>query len=399
MKKQLFLIMTILAATANYVSAQVTFTIDKVSLPQNGECELPIKFQVDGNDSYSGWQFNIELTEGLEFVTDENNNIDFITGDCYDEVPLLSTNLVDGVLNVGCLTANANPLTEKDGTLVTFKIRVDQQKFAIGEQLTGKLFGARISTSSGVSKHLDDCPFIIVIAAPIDTRIVLDETAIIVPEAIQSADVRVKRTLNADEWSTIVLPFAMTEAQIKAAFGENVKLGDFNDYEVSADGGTIMMKFKETAAIAANHPYIIKVGTDISEFTADNVDIDPQEAVVDFDTDRRHRYPRKMVGVYEAGTILEWGTLYLSNSQFWYSTGSSTLNAFHAYFDFTDLLPDFENNYNPNDIKMVFESDEAGIQGLTIQETETMTFDLQGRPVTMPAKGIYVKDGKKMVIK
>ena len=399
MKKQLILIMAILVATANYVSAQVTFTIDKVSLPQNGECELPIKFQVNGNDSYSGWQFNIELTEGLEFVTDENGNVDFKTGDCYEEVPLLSPNLVDGVLNVGCLTANANPLTGKDGTLVTFKIRVAQSQFAIGEQLSGKLFGARISTSNGVSKHLDDCPFIIVVTAPIDTRTILDETAIVAPDAILSADVRVKRTFKADEWSTIVLPFAMTEAQTKAAFGENVKLGDFNDYAVSADGGTIIVKFKEAVAIAANHPYIIKVGTDVSEFTADNVDIDPQKAVVDFDTDRRHRYPRKMVGVYEAGTILEWGTLYLSNNHFWYSTGSSTLKAFHAYFDFTDLLPDFEDNYNPNDIKMVFEGDEAGIHGLTTQEAETMAFDLQGRPVTMPAKGIYVKNGKKMVIK
>ena len=397
MKKQLFLIMTMLAATTSFVSAQVTFNIDKVTLPQNSECDLPVSFHTDDDDSYSGWQMSIELPDGVEFVTNDNGSIAYTAGDCYDEAPMITPNLVDGVLNVGCFTANANPLTKREGTLVTFRIKASSDQIAIGERLSGKLSGARISTSSGVSKHLADCTFDIVVAAPIDTRTVLDENAVVAPDAALGVDVRVKRTIKAGEWSTICLPFAMTEAQVKKAFGDDVELGDFNDYEVDADYN-IKVHFVDVTAIEANHPYIIKVGSDIAEFTADGVNIDPQEAVVDFDTSRRKNQPRQMVGVYEAGTVLGWGTLFLSGNLFWYSVGETKIKAFRAYFNFNDLLPDFEEKYEARSISMMFDD---GVTTRLTNATQRIAdgdaiYDLQGRRVINPGKGIYVSKGKKI---
>jgi len=215
-----------------------------------------------------------------------------------------------------------------------------------------------------------------------------------------AVDVRVKRTINAGEWSTICLPFNMMEEQVKAAFGSDVELGSFNDYVYNEEAGTISVMFVNAPVIEANHPYIIKVGSKVEEFTADGVSIEPGEAVIDFDTDRRHRFPRQMVGVYKAGTVLDWGTLYLSNNQFWYSVGNTTIKAFRAYFNFNDLLPDFEDNYEPQNISIVFNDELTGIRETAGRiSSNAEWFDLQGRRVECLGKGVFVKDRKKVIIK
>lgn len=122
------------------------------------------------------------------------------------------------------------------------------------------------------------------------TRTTLDEDSISAPEASDGAvDVLVKRTIKANQWSTICLPFGMTEAQMKEAFGNDVELADFVGCDVTYTDETeenvqsINVKFESVAAIEANHPYIIKVSENIAEFTADDVIISPDEASVDCD--------------------------------------------------------------------------------------------------------------------
>ena len=114
--------------------------------------------------------------------------------------------------------------------------------------------------------------------------VVLDEASTTAPEAATGVDVRVKRTIRADEWSTICLPFAMTEAQVKSAFGDEAQLADFTGYEVTEDDDEnivgIVVNFDDvdiSEGLEANHPYIIKVATDVSEFAVDGVDIVPDE--------------------------------------------------------------------------------------------------------------------------
>ena len=48
--------------------------------------------------------------------------------------------------------------------------------------------------------------------------------------------VRVKRTINANEWSTICLPFAITAEQVKGVFGDDVQLGDFTGAVYELEG-------------------------------------------------------------------------------------------------------------------------------------------------------------------
>jgi hypothetical protein len=239
--------------------------------------------------------------------------------------------------------------------------------------------------------------------------VVLDETSAITPEAATGVNVRVKRTISANQWSTICLPFAMSEAQVKEAFGEDVQLGDFTGYETTEDGEAITginVKFTAATAIEANHPYIIKVSQAVSEFTADGVDIDPDEAKVEYDnglTGKKRKVLGSFVGTYVADfdfyNDAENYPLFLSGNRFYYATENTKhMKAFRGYFDFVDYLPEAENASTR--ILMSFNSETTSVKEISNHKSQSSNiYDLQGRSVLTPSKGLYIKDGRKEVIK
>lgn len=166
---------------------------------------------------------------------------------------------------------------------------------------------------------------------PLDTRTLLDETSTVMPEAAVGVDVRVKRTLTANVWNTIVLPFPMTSQQVGEAFGDGVQLADFTGceakYEKEGDAyaSSIKVNFSsDVTAIEANHPYIIKVKEPIKEFTVDGVDINPEEEPsVDRDEYRTGTGTKKdpyvyhynsLIGTYMADTDVPEQTLFLNGN-------------------------------------------------------------------------------------
>ena len=116
------------------------------------------------------------------------------------------------------------------------------------------------------------------------TRI-LDENSTEFPLAEDDVDVTVLRTLKANEWNTIWLPFDMTEEQVVAALGEDVKIGDymgsFIEFHSTPYGNTfynqatVCLYFRETTVIKANIPYIIKASKDMQSFHIEHVNIKP----------------------------------------------------------------------------------------------------------------------------
>ena len=237
--------------------------------------------------------------------------------------------------------------------------------------------------------------------------VVLDETSTVAPEAAEGVNVTVKRTVNANVWSTICLPFAMSEAQVKAAFGDDVQLGDFNGYETEEDGEgnivSIAVKFVTATAIEANHPYIIKVSAPVTEFTADGVDIDPEEKPTKAAVKRTKKQWSEMIGTYVANTPVgdadaDGWCLFLSGGKFWYSKGNTKMKAYRAYFDFYDVLTEVEEGASA---RMYISFDPAtGIEKTEVTgSAEGVYYDLQGRKVMNPVKGMFIKDHKKVIVK
>lgn len=301
----------------------------------------------------------------------------------------------DGCLRVLAASTNASTISGSDGEvcLITVLIasNVNEGDYPI------YLRNIAISDTQAQSHRTEQVESTITVTAPAEMRTILDETSTTGPIAESNVNVRVKRTIKAGEWSTICLPFAMTETQVINAFGSDVQLADFNDYVYNDAEGKICVKFIPATAIEANHPYIIKVSQPVSQFTVDGVDIDPQEAIVDFDTSRRKNQPRQFVGTYVANTILDWGTLFLSGNKFWYSIGETKMKAFRAYFNFIDLIPDFEDNYDAR-IVMSFDEETTGVNDRMTMPDDKY-YNLNGQRVKPASKGLYIRNGKKVVIK
>ena len=230
--------------------------------------------------------------------------------------------------------------------------------------------------------------------------VTLDENSTTAPEAAEAVNVRVLRTISANQWSTICLPFDMTETQVKESFGSDVKLADFTGYETEEDDEGnitgIAVNFEPVTAIEANHPYIIKVSAPVTEFSVVGVNLDPEEEPTKAAVKRTKKQWSEMIGTYVAETAIENQMLVLSGGKFWYSTGLIKMKAFRAYFDFYDVLTEVENAGVK--VLVFVDGEETGVSYIDWQDKQRNIFDLSGRRTSQPAQGnIFIVNGKKIL--
>ena len=404
MKKK-FLFISLLLCFASSTYAEDAFGVENITLPKNGEADVAVTFSLDAGSTCSGYTFWLQAPEQLAFVTyvkNEKTYISYNAGNCYDDTPTITPNIDNGYLKVGCLTANSDPIVGQTGTLVTFRLKIIGD-VNVGDVLNGKLINGTISAENGSVHNVADVDFTITIGEPADTRTLLDENSTTPPTASGGAvDIRVRRTINANSWSTICLPFAMTEAQTKEVFGNDVQLADFTGYETTEDADEnivgITVNFSNVTALEANHPYIIKVSSPVTEFTLDNVEVDPEEEPTNAVIKRTKKQWSEMIGTYVAETEIEAQMLFISGGNFWYSAGSTKMKGYRAYFDFYDVLTEVENA----GVKMFVNIDgeeETGIENVNVNDNPNGTiFDLSGRKLDKtPQKGVYIVNGKKIL--
>lgn len=245
-------------------------------------------------------------------------------------------------------------------------------------------------------------------------NVILDESATEAPAAATDVNVKVNRTIKANEWSTICLPFAMTEAQVNAGFGEDVQvqLGDFTGYETEEDAEEnivgIKVIFNNVTAIEANHPYIIKVNKPVTQIIAEEVNIAPEDepAVSLGETTgsgkNKKYHPMDFNGTYVADfdfyNAATSTPLFLSSgNKFYYATENTKfMKAFRAYFDFDDVLA----SVDASRIVLSLNNETSGISQIENKAMKNENvFDLQGRRVSQSQKGLYIKGGKKVIMK
>ena len=391
------LLTAVLLLVAGTAMAQNALQVEDFTLPQNGG-DIAMTLTLDEADKYVSYQFKIETPAGVAYVVDSDNDVECVLGTGHDasHAAIAHWNANDKLLSVGVASFSSALFKGKN---LELQIPLAATTAAIGTQFTFTVKDITFIDKGGIKSYLSNVTFTATVGAAEVKRTLLDENSTTAPEAKASADVRVKRTINANEWSTICLPFAMTATQVKAAFGNDVQLGDFAGYDVTDGGKGISVKFTSATAIAANRPYIIKVGAAVSEFTVDGVDVNPQEAKVNYGTIRK---PKAFIGNYVAGTVIENGCLFLNSSKFWYSVGSTKIKAFRAYFNFDDLLPDFEDNYAAAPVAISFDGNMTDINAaLDKRETTTgsVIYNLNGQRVESPKKGLYIINNKKVVVK
>lgn len=394
MKRIMLLLSACMLSVWQAVAGNV-LTVNNVDVPQGGQATLEIGCEFD--TEYTAFELQIALPDGVSLMKDEYGYP--VIEKAFDTNHILTGNLLpsNGNYKITCRSMD-NISIPTEGPLFRVTVVADAG-LALGTNLAANITACEFTrTVDSNGENLADADFTIHIT---EFRTILDENSTTMPEAEENANVRVKRTIKADQWSTICLPFAMTEAQVKTAFGDDVQLAEFTGYKATEDGEgnvvEIKVNFSDATAIAANHPCLIKVSESVSEFTLDGVDIDPEDEPTVATVKRTKKQWSEMVGTYAATTI-EDQMLFLSGNKFWYSTGSSKIKGYRAWFDFYDVLTEVESSSAR--VSMFFDEVITDINKVSEKKSNMSgaIFDLQGRRVNKPVQGIFIKDGKKIII-
>ena len=392
MKKSILFLLAFLTM-GGAAKAQTISVADVEALP--GET---VAFSVDltgGKDTkYTAFQFDVQFpatgftTTGAYTVssswTGASATVGSVDGTGLATIPFASANEIQG--------------TDVEG-LVTVSFKVDES-VALGEyDVTLKNIFLAYNTSD------KDYPADVTFKVKVVDRITLDENSKIVPMARNDVNVKVIRTINANEWSTICLPFEMTKEQVQNIFGSDVKVYYFDSYETTKDGDNITaitVNFEEedfSANFTKNYPYIIKTTKKITEFNLDNVDIDPDAIDQDYTTGsgKNKKTLGHFYGTFVANTIVPENNLFLADGKFYYSKGLTKMKAFRCYFDFNDVISSVEGASAP--VFFSFDNDITGIKNIQRTAEDGKCYNLGGQRVVSPKKGLYIKNGKKVVVK
>ena len=202
----------------------------------------------------------------------------------------------------------------------------------------------------------------------------------------------------------------MTAQQVTIAFGAGVQLKKLNSWSFEGTptaADKITLNFTSVTTITKNVPCLIKVTSAVSSFDVDGVVIDPAanpraDGVVYYDEATDEDYTARLTGTYKAETAVPDKALFLSGNQLWYSKGSTDIKAFRGYFRFGNVVLAAYNT--GSNVRVILNFDDATGIGdaarlTNSEEVNSEVFNLSGQRVDTPKKGIYVKGGKKVIMK
>ena len=379
------------------VFATNTVEVKPLSISKGGTAKLEI--QLENSDEIKAFQFNLVLPDGITVTNVEKSERlpDGIVLD-YNALSTPNTYRIIGYQHGNTAFSGTS------GCFVYVTLSASDA-LTVGSNLTGNISEISLTVIPTAEYKAYGSSFEITIVEPADPWVTLDENSTTLPEASDGETaIKVKRTIKANQWNTICFPFAMTKAQVYEAFGEDVQVANFVRYEVLDDLTGINVVFGDAGlgqwGLMANYPYIIKTSKDLTEFiVTSRIEPDEDYAYTEY---AEGRGPNREVygtfyGTLKAGGKVPANCLFLNGGEFWYSTGQINIKAFRGYFEFVDVLASLETA--ASNAKMVFRGETTGIKDVTVETANDDMYDLQGRRIVNPDKGIYIKNGKKVVIK
>lgn len=399
MKKKIIFLIAIICNSFS-LHAENTVVVPNVSVPQ-GKTGV-ISVELNNDKAYTAFSMRMTLPEGVSYVS-------LTKGDRMVESHGLTGNSNTGM--IACLSTANESFIGNSGELFSIIVSVDEG-LEEGAILQAKLSEVTFATTLA-EETLEDVTFNITITEP---RLVFDENATSMPSftAGEKDNVSMARTIKANQWSTIVLPFTLTKAKAEAAFGSDVQLAEFSgftvDYGDDDENVTplgIVVNFS-TYTMGSKKPmtggkmFLIKTSSEITSFEADDCTL----VATVTDTEKTDEYDTagKFTGSFVKTKVPADG-LFIAENKFWYSTGDTNIKAFRGWFELGAVL-DKETDFGA---KVAFFIDDipTSVDGLDVgarhQQGDVYTLDglYVGRNIPMEwlKKGIYIVNGKKVVIK
>ena len=285
------------------------------------------------------------------------------------------------------LTISAASATSGDVCTVTFSK-------AKGGDVLGVETDATISTTSITINVVD--------------YVTIDENVAFTPIA-GTYDAHLVRTFESGKYYTVCLPFAMTAAKRKAAWGSAMEAYTFASAEVgltAAEDGLASLELKFTklgnlAGFVANTPYIIKTSAAATDPEFASVAFAEGATVTTYNDAALTGTNIKFIGTYTPNTVVPENCLYLKGDKMYKSAGATKMLGTRAYFDISELYTFANDNGLNIDVKMNLDGFETAIGEIDADVKAEGWFDLNGRKLAQkPAtKGVYINNGKKVVVK
>lgn len=216
-----------------------------------------------------------------------------------------------------------------------------------------------------------------------------DNSAVLEKNNGKEVNVMLKRTLVADSWNTLCLPFGMSNDAVQTVFGEGTILKQMKEWNAAEN----VIYFEAADAIVAGQPYIIKpVEAKESLLLQDQMVLNAVHNATSGNI--------SFCGIMSSTQLSESdvflgtdGELYLPNAA---EENGDVLRGFRAYFKGINNIADTKVN-----IEGVVSGIE-NINGATAQangKVYTLAGQYVGNSTKDLMKGIYVINGKKIVVK
>lgn len=212
------------------------------------------------------------------------------------------------------------------------------------------------------------------------------------------SDFFLNRTLTANVWNTFASPFAIAAADMEKYFGAGAKVRQLES--TSVDGTVLTLNFTDATEIVAGQPYLVKPTATV-DFSADGKEFAGVNLNTATPTEKTTTYvdfvptlgktevtddPKDILILNTSGTLV-------------HPSEAGYMKGFRGYFlmhEAASLARAFRIEFG--------EGETTGIQTIRMENGTTPaegTYDLSGRRIQgQPThKGVYIQNGKKVVIK
>ena len=207
------------------------------------------------------------------------------------------------------------------------------------------------------------------------------------------------RTLTQNVWNTFASPFAIAEDDMASYFGAGAKVRKLSESSVS--GNVLTITFEDATSIEAGKPYIVKPTAANVDFSADGKEFTGVDLSASASPDNT-AYVNFVPTLGKTNVTEEPENVLMMTIEGKLAHPSATgdMKGFRGYF----VL--HEASAGARAYVINFGDDETtgiiAVEGsrFTVNDEPSTIYDLQGRKVeNATKKGIYIQNGKKVVIK
>ncbi|MBR5634705.1 MAG: hypothetical protein IKW78_05970 [Prevotella sp.] len=389
MKKTIFFLLTLIGFSVSG-SAQVFTINDTEVLVSESEITAVVKMYVTGADKMTSMHAEFDDPSGKIRVTNAT------------PIPEWTSMFSCGDLGISGISTTANAYSG-DGAFVALTL-------TIAEGTPLGTYPIRIHTARLNGNDVAETTFNVKVVE----RLHFDEQATELPSftAGTKAKVSMNRTIKANQWSTITLPFTLTKAKAEEVFGSDVQLAEFSGFTVdygdddenvtplgiTVNFSTYTMGTKKP--MTGGKTFLIKTSSEITSFEADDCTL--VATVTDTEKTDEFATAGKFTGSFVKTKVPADG-LFIADNQFWYSTGETNIKAFRGWFELGAVL-DKETDFGAK-IGFMIDDIPTSIDGLGVARRQGDVYTLDGLyvgrdiPTNKLRKGIYIVNGNKVVVK